>query len=102
MASKDGENAGWCVLRSRRMVLDNYCVLPRRPGFMDTVEKLVSRLALGLMFAGILLAVTLPGKGSGMPKGSEASSNLNAADRQFLTGAAEDRSEERRVGKGGR
>ena len=57
---------------------------------MDSVEKLISRLALGLMFAGILLAITLPGKGNGMPKGPEGSSSLNAADRQFLTGAAED------------
>ena len=57
---------------------------------MDAVEKFISRFALGLMFAGIMLAITLPGKGSGMPKGPEGSSSLNAADRQFLTGAAED------------
>jgi len=61
---------------------------------MDAFDKIVCRVGVGLMMAGLFLAVSVTESGSrvsaGQGSGTRRSSNANASDQQFLKKAADD------------
>src|SRR5437016_7345255 len=61
---------------------------------MDAFDKIVCRVGVGLMMAGLFVAVSVTESGSrvsaGQGSGSQRSSNANASDQQFLKKAADD------------
>ena len=61
---------------------------------MDAFDKIVCRVGVGLMMAGLFLAVAVTESGSrvsaGQGSGTRRSSNANASDQQFLKKAADD------------
>ena len=61
---------------------------------MDAFDKIVCRVGVGLMMAGLFLAVAVTESGSrvsvGQGSGTRRSSNTNASDQQFLKKAADD------------
>jgi putative membrane protein len=71
---------------------------------MDTFEKVICRVAFGLLFAGLLLSTVSQGGARGASSGAQGSSaqspaKLTAADQKFLKKAADDGLDEIELGK---
>jgi putative membrane protein len=70
---------------------------------MDVFDKIVCRVGVGLMLAGLFLAVAATESGSrvaaGQGSATQKSSNTNASDQQFLRKAADDNLAEVEMGR---
>jgi predicted outer membrane protein len=81
-------------------------VRARRVDPMDSIDKIISRFALCLLFGGLLLSITVTGRGSGMAaepgsrdSRASASVTLQETDQRFLQAAVENALAEIELGK---